>query len=531
MAASCPTHEELQQFRLGRLSEDAARAVEQHLHGCGQCLSRLAAIPRDDPLVEGLRQASRRPAFTSPVLAKVQQELRALPVPRPAASGARFNSRWLIGAGIVAAVLGLIVFLAFPGRSGRQRKENAPKQEKHETESRAFTAAPADRDFRETWVIRPAPIDELKGWCIETNEVGYTYPTSFDLTEDNQLLIRYVTPAEPRLYPPVWRRFDAKTNGLVAAPFDGVYAALSPDTRTCPRVVAGGVQLWEVGHPVPRVTLRSPGPAYTASFSPDGKTIVTTNGPGRTLASEFWFWDAKQASKLGEHKLPIPANPSMLAWSRDSKALASPAPKGIVLIRAPWKESPRILERPRAVSTLAWSSKGLLATVEADDEVHVIDETGKDAMELPKLKVASRDFIPAWSPDGTLLAIATADKKVVIQDVEQKKTAFTFAGHTRDLIAVIFLKDKRTLVSASKGSVRFWNLRDNDLRGTLVHLARVGWLAISPDGHYRCSGGAEGRFVCKFRQLNNEVRELAPATFRDVHGWKNQPERVKLAGE
>src|SRR6185437_10483189 len=108
------------------------------------------------------------------------------------------------------------------------------------------------------------------------------------------------------------------------------------------------------------------------------------------------------------------------------------------------------LSRPRAVSTLAWSPKGnLLATVESDNRVHLVDvKTGQDAMDLPDLKVGSLYSIPAWSPDG----------QVVVWDVEKKMITFTLTGHRREVGAVAFLMDGRTLVSASRGSVRFWDL-------------------------------------------------------------------------
>ncbi len=478
-------------------------------------------------------------------VARVANSLEAT-VPLPAApvsiaSRPPLPRRWLmVGGGMAAAAVLLVVLLvAFrkPGGSGdkprgpevaeKEKKPGKPERFVRPADDTSTTIElPRDRSFTETWVTRPGAVEGLKGWCIETNDVGQRFPGGFHFTEDDRLLVDYL-----QLPGGISRsQFDPKTCGLVAAPFDGSYDALTPDARTCARVVTGGVQLWEQGAPAARVTLRSPGATHRAAFSPDGKTIVTL---GRDSSQDLWFWDAREGSKLARWNATQVLNAPFLVWSPDSKALAVPNyhANAIELFRPPWKGIAKTLARPNRAYGMAWSPTGkLLATVEGDLRPHVIDLAGKETMELPNFKVPSLNFIPAWSQDGKELAFATDDKKVVVWDLERKQVTFLFGGHVRPIRAVAFLGDGRTLVSGSEGSMRFWDLKTNSFRGTLLNLGS-GWLAISPDGHYRCSENSESRFVFKVREDSDRLREYSPDDFRKVYGWKNKPERVKLSGD
>jgi WD40 repeat protein/tRNA A-37 threonylcarbamoyl transferase component Bud32 len=509
-----------------------------------------------EAIEEKLRSAAKPPAAV-PVAARpavrpavdatvpVAIPLPATPATPTAAPGPRpLPWRWrLLGGGIAAGVLVLVVVLL--ASSGKRPEETAglagPKDKDQTTATSgrrgkhprrqpegsppAAEVSP-DRSFPETWVLRPVPIEGLKGWSVETNDVEQIYPVDFDFTGDERLLIRYFTrPGTPLR----WMQFDPKTCGLVQAPFDGSYNSLASDARMCARVVTGGVELWEPGAVRAANTLRSPGSPHEAAFAPGGKLLVTFNLNGAW--KELWFWDAREGSKLAVCSPPdFAPNPLVRGWSPDGKTLAVGAGNQIALFRSPWKEIARTIPRPQSVSRLAWSPDSRsLATLEADGHVHVIDvERGESVLDVPGPKATCA---PAWEPEGTELAFATDEKKVVVWNLEKKKITSTFTGHTRAVNAVAFLGDGKTLVSGSLADVRFWDLEKDRLRGTLLHLAGNGWLALSPEGYYRCSDGGESRFVFKVREKDNRLREFAPDDFRKLYGWKNRPEMVKLTDE
>jgi WD40 repeat protein len=407
--------------------------------------------------------------------------------------------------------------MARPNARGRVRPATPPRPSEE--------GVVPDRKFTETWVTRPQPIEGLKSWCIETDAAGKVTPLRFEFTADERLLIRYNTT-------PAWQQFDPKTCGLVPAPFDGSYLALTADTRMCARAGESGVQLWEEGSPSPRITLRSPGLVYDATFAPDGSKIVTfdqtqAGGSPQTV----WFWHVLEGSKLGSISVAgLSLSAAARAWSPNSKALAVGSPSGVALFQAPWKEA-RVLRRPQGVAALSWSPDGkLLATVGQDRKVHLLDEGGAEA-EQTQLPLASASLVPAWSPDGREVAVATEDRKVVVWDRKAKRLTYQFKGHTRPVHAVAFLGDGKTLVSASQGSVRFWNLVKGGLRGTLLNLGGSAWLAVSPEGYYRGSAGVEGRFVFKVHEDKDLLRDFSPENFRNLYGWKNRPEGVQLSSD
>jgi eukaryotic-like serine/threonine-protein kinase len=518
---------------------------------CQLILRLLAHKPEDRPasaaavarVLETI-EAQSRPGRPPVAVAVAAGPPAAVPV-AVAAPPPKLDRRWLyLGGGVVAVLLVLIVVLTWPAR--KRPDSGKPDDEDKDTTSAAKNIArpnargrvrPAtpprpeeevvpDRSFTETWVTRPQSIDGLKSWCIETDVAGKVTPLRFEFTADERLLIRYNTT-------PAWQQFDPKTCGLVPAPFDGSYLALTADTRMCARVGEAGVQLWEEGSPIQRNTLRSSGPVYDATFAPDTSKIVTFDQAQAGGAPQtIWFWHVREGSKLGRISVAeLSLSATARAWSPDSKALAVGSPSGVALFRAPWKEA-KMLRRPQGVTALSWSPDGkLLATVGQDRKVHLLDEGGEVAEQTQLPAVASASLVPAWSPDGREVAVATEDRKVVVWDRKAKRLTYQFKGHTRPVHAVAFLGDGKTLVSASQGSVRFWNLVKGGLRGTLLNLGGSAWLAVSPEGYYRGSAGVEGRFVFKVREDKDQLREFSPENFRNLYGWKNRPEDVKLSSD
>jgi WD40 repeat protein len=70
-------------------------------------------------------------------------------------------------------------------------------------------------------------------------------------------------------------------------------------------------------------------------------------------------------------------------------------------------------------------------------------------------------FSVAFSPDGTLLASASADKTVKLWDVTTGEVVRTLANHTNTVFSVAFSTDGRLLASGSRdGTVKLWTVRE-----------------------------------------------------------------------
>jgi RNA polymerase sigma factor (sigma-70 family) len=224
-----------------------------------------------------------------------------------------------------------------------------------------------------------------------------------------------------------------------------------PDSATLLRARAGARLIG-----TPRHALGHQSGIYAVAVAPDGK-IIATGGDDATVR----FWDAatgKEVRRLDGHTHGVMG----LCYSRDGKLLASAGGDGRILVR------------------------------EA--------ATGKTLRRLEGRCVA-------FSPDGKLLATATADQKAVIKlwDLATGRELRRLHGHRAAIYHLAFSPDGKTLASCGMGipiglmidgeeievnTMRLWDVASGKLRYQFGDPHEYVFTGVfSPDGKTFISGG------------------------------------------
>jgi len=177
----------------------------------------------------------------------------------------------------------------------------------------------------------------------------------------------------------------------------------------------------------------------SASFSPDGKRIVTASWD-RTAR----VWDSTTGKQLHELK-----GHQDIVWS------ASFSPDGNYIVTASSDRTARV-----------WDST-----------------TGKQLYELTghQNRVCSASF----SPDGKRIVTASWDRTARVWDSTTGKQLYELKGHQDRVCSASFSPDGQRIVTASSDkTARVWDSTGNQLHELTKHQGAVNSASFSPDGNY-----------------------------------------------
>ena len=248
------------------------------------------------------------------------------------------------------------------------------------------------------------------------------------------------------------------------------------------------------------------GALYSASFSPDGQTLVSA---GEDATIKVWSLEGDAVSTLhGRGELS-----SRVSFHPDGSAIAAASSDGTIDIWTLQGELVATFQgHEGAVRDVSFSPDGdALASAGDDATVRVWDLDGDSLVNLRGHEGTVRDI--AFSPDGDTIASAGADATVRLWSLEGKEL-LVLQGHEAGVNNVSFSSDGRTLASASDdGTIDVWTSDGEKTVSLQGHAGAVNSVEFGPDGQTLVSTGADGTVM-----LWNALDGMQISTLRGHEG-------------
>jgi RNA polymerase sigma factor (sigma-70 family) len=315
--------------------------------------------------------------------------------------------------------------------------------------------------------------------------------------------------------------------------------ALSPDEKTVATLGWEGMYAWNTAtgaerwHAGPKELQSDLNPAVGACrlvFCPDStRCISLSSGP------EFKLWDVATGKATtvpvvlpdGKPRMPFDS----LDLSPDGKTLALGGQDGVYMCDLAGMVSARIPSNPvqpgdpNKDRLLAWRgfSYGRFApdgktlavvTSEMPDVVKICKTT--DGSEQSRLPLGKRYLDSAFSPDGSLLAVAERDDTIRVYELRTGKRLHAWpisikGANENYIFQVVFAPDGKTVVAASSDNlIRIWDVASGAEVGQLKGHHWYPWgLAFTSDSKTLYSTGWDG----DIRRWDLTARKQLPLPF------------------
>jgi len=283
----------------------------------------------------------------------------------------------------------------------------------------------------------------------------------------------------------------------------------SPDSRFFATASQDNtIRVWDAstGEPVGDPLTEHSDDVWSAAFLPDSDTLVSGGADGKII--EWNIGDFQPMGRLlADHREPVLA----VAFSPDGKTLASAG--GSVSDRTPardniihlWDTATGTVKTTLEghqwyVSSIAYSPDGnILASASADQTIRLWNlDTGetRQSIDIPN---PSRWTALAFSPDGKWLAFGDEAGEIYFWDIASATlNEDPLIGHTADIMSLTFSPDSRFLASGSKDrTIILWDISKREMvSDPLVgHTDNVNTVAFSPDGKYLASGSDDETII------------------------------------
>ncbi len=224
----------------------------------------------------------------------------------------------------------------------------------------------------------------------------------------------------------------------------------------------------------------------TASFSPDGKSVVSASAD-KTIR----IWNVENGMQIG-----------LLVGHTDYVTSASFSPDGKRIVSSSYDMTIRIWDvetgkqigkplkgHTSAVCSASFSPDGkLIVSASNDNTIRIWNAKTGQQIGKPLNGHTSGVLSASFSPDGKLIVSASVDKTIRIWDTESgQQIGKPLEGHSWHVTSAFFSPDGKRIVSSSYDmTIRIWDVEtgkqiDKPLKG---HTLLVRSASFSPDGKY-----------------------------------------------
>jgi len=287
-------------------------------------------------------------------------------------------------------------------------------------------------------------------------------------------------------YAKVWALGSANIRELFSLPGHNATVEQVSFTRNGTRLVSGSddgtAKIWDVSLEGPRAVLLLPGVARVSSggvaYSADGRRLAAPSGRAVRI------WDAR----TGRSVRTLPGEARAVSFSPDGRRIAT----------------------TRGSVVQVWN----VATGR-----RVYGVTINDSCRTLELRCPVTQAV--FSPDGSMLAVGSADGTARILEARTGRQRLLLAGYQEALLNVAFSHDGRRLATAGlDGTVKVWDaLNGAELMRLDPATQPMADVDISPDGHRIVTAGWDGY-----------VRVWDSASGRQVRSWNaNQGDLFDIA--
>lgn len=237
--------------------------------------------------------------------------------------------------------------------------------------------------------------------------------------------------------------------------------------------------------------LRDSGRVYSASFSHDGRSILTS---GDEAILRIWSTATREVTK----KLEVTrGRVFQSAFSADGKVIVAGSinDRAVLLYdSSTGQELARFTNAIGYLQTTAISPDSKRVAVCGHDRTCKIYDIATKSEVLSLAGHASYVYSVGFSRDGKYIATGGLDRSVRIWDASNGREVFHLTGHVQYVYALRFSPNGKYLVTGGlEGTAKIWEVSSGRELHTLTGHERGIWsVAISPSSRWIATGGQDG---------------------------------------